>query len=226
MSRVGEKILNLRVKAGMTQKVLGKKLGVSESYINDIETGRKVASQSMIDKISKLLGKNIDDMVISFEEEVLEESSSRPKTNSSMDDIKNKKINDVWVDALGSVLKTIPIYKYNLKDIIGKKELPLKSNRIEGYAPDKVFFIEIENDDMIGFRIAKGDLAFCHVTHEVEHNAICLVEYGKGPVVRQVKRLDASKVLLLSNKGSLVTETIETKNVRVLAKLDKLEIKL
>ena len=37
MSRVGEKIKEARLKAGMTQKALGKKLGVAEKFINEEE---------------------------------------------------------------------------------------------------------------------------------------------------------------------------------------------
>lgn len=227
MSRVGEKIKNLREKSGITQKVLGKKLGVSESFINEVETGKKVVSQSIIDRISKILGQNINDIGMSFEEEVYTEEKVKDsavlKTNKKA---KNEEVNDVWSGAFGSVLKTVPVYKTNLSDVISTRELPLKSNKIEGYAPDKVMFIEIENDDMLGFRIAKGDIAFAHVTHEIENNAICLVQYGENRAVRQIKKLDSNKVLLISNRGSLRTETVEAKELQVLARLDKVEIKL
>ena len=42
MSRVGEKIKEARLKSGMTQKVLAKKLGVAEKFINEVETGRRI----------------------------------------------------------------------------------------------------------------------------------------------------------------------------------------
>ena len=42
MSRVGQRIKEARLKSGMSQKVLAKKLGVAEKYINDVELGRKV----------------------------------------------------------------------------------------------------------------------------------------------------------------------------------------
>lgn len=226
MSRVGEKIKNLRIKSGMTQKALGKKLGVSESFVNEVETGRKVVNQSIIDRITKILGQDINDIGMSIEDEVYNEETPKDKVVPKSKNLKDDKVNDVWSDAFGSVLKTVPIYKYNLSDVIGTRELPLKSNKIEGYAPDKVFYIQIEEDDMIGFRIAKGDIALAHITHEVENNAISLIEYAEGVAVRQIKKLDANKVLLISNKGSLRTETVEVKNLKVLARLDRVEIKL
>ncbi len=223
MSRVGEKIQNSRIKSGMSQKALGRKLGVSEGFINEVEMGKKVISHDIMDKISKILGKNLDDMVMSFEEETFEKDPHLDQPAKYKD---NAKVNEVWTHALGSVLKAVPIYKYNLKEVIGTRDLPVKSNKIEGYAQDKVFYIQIEDDDMIGFRIAKGDMAFCHTTQEITNSAIYLVEYGKGPVIRQTKRLDAGKVLLISSKGNTITETIEIKNLKILAKLDKIEIEV
>lgn len=40
MSRVGEKIKEARLKSGLTQKALAKKLGVSDKFINEVEIGK------------------------------------------------------------------------------------------------------------------------------------------------------------------------------------------
>ena len=60
MSRVGENIKNTRNSVGMSQKQLAKKLGVAESFINEVETGRKVANQSLIDRVVKSFGKRYE----------------------------------------------------------------------------------------------------------------------------------------------------------------------
>ena len=44
--------------------------------------------------------------------------------------------------------------------------------------------------------------------------------------IRQIKSLGNSKVLLVSNGGALMTETAEVKEIEVLAKLERIEIKL
>ena len=69
MSRVGEKIKRAREENKMTQKQLAKKLGVSESFINEVELGRKIINENMITKVSKILNKNINDIGMSVEEE-------------------------------------------------------------------------------------------------------------------------------------------------------------
>ncbi|MEL7597913.1 MAG: S24 family peptidase, partial [Clostridiaceae bacterium] len=75
-------------------------------------------------------------------------------------------------------------------------------------------------------RISKGDIAFAHITHEVQNNSICLIEYNGERKIRQIKKLDNTKLLLVSNKGSLRTETVGIKEIKVLVKLDRVEIKL
>lgn len=229
MSRAGEKLKSIRAELGLSQKQLAKKLGVAESFINEVEMGRKILNESLMSKIAKLTGKDINDITMSIEEEASRENVDVKvpsfKVNKPKGSINNE-VNDVWNNALNSVLKTIPVYKYDLKETAGSKQLPVISNKVEGHALDKVLYLVIEDDDMIGFRIAEGDLAFAHITHEIENNAICLVEYNGERAIRQIKKLDNSKVLLISNRGSLRTETAYTKDINVIAKLDRLEIKL
>lgn len=221
MSRIGEKVKEARINSGMTQKALGKKLGVSEGFIKEVESGTKVINQTLVDRISKVLKSDINDITLSFEENVFDDEPVKNVKYSPA-----KEVNEVWGEAFGSVIKNVPVYDYGMTRALEFKKLPIINNKIEGFAQDKVFYILIENDDMIGFRIAKGDIAFAHIAYEVENNSTYLMEYGEKRVVRQVKKLDNSKVLLMSNRGSLRTETAEIKSIKVIAKLERLEINL
>ncbi|NLB22723.1 MAG: helix-turn-helix transcriptional regulator, partial [Clostridium sp.] len=53
MSRVGENIRKVREASGMTEKTLAKNLGVAERFIIDVEGGRRVMNESMIQRCSK-----------------------------------------------------------------------------------------------------------------------------------------------------------------------------
>ncbi|MDO4535088.1 MAG: helix-turn-helix domain-containing protein [Clostridium perfringens] len=229
MSRVGERIKGAREKSGMTQKALAKKLGVAEKFINEVETGRKILNESLIEKISKVLNTDLNDisMVITDEdlqkEKVAESLRKTPIKGKTKPD---GEVNEVWNQAFGNVLKNVPIYDYSLTKNKGYKQLPMSSNKIEGHSSDKVFYIIIEKNDMTGYRIQKEDLAFCHSIKEIENNSICLVEYQGIRVIRQIKRLDNSKVLLISNGGSMQTETALTKEVLPIAKLDRIEFNI
>ena len=226
MSRVGEKIKEARLKSGMSQKLLAKKLGVAEKFINEIEMGRRVAQESLIDKASKILNADFNDVSMVVTDEALIEE------RKAMSDVKNKSSkgniekDEVWTNAFSSVLKNVPILDYSLKNNKGFKELPIHSNKVEGYSQDKVLYLEIQDDEMSGFRMLKGDLAFATLVKEVSNNWIFLVEYKGRRAIRQIKNLGNSKVLLVSNAGSLLTETMNLNDISVLAKLDRIEIKL
>jgi hypothetical protein len=137
-----------------------------------------------------------------------------------------EKVQEVWNDAFSSVLKNVAIYKYDLASATGIRQMPIISNKIEGHALDKVLFLEIENDDLLGFRICTGDIAFAHLTHEIENNAITLVDYNGERVLRQIKKLDGNKILLISNKGSMKTDTVLHNEIKVIARLDRVEFKI
>lgn len=222
MNRVGQKIKLARTELGISQKQLAKKLGVSEGFINEAESGKRIVNQNIIDKLSKILGKSINDITMSFEEEVYKED----KTPKSSPIAKKEKVQDVWSEAFGSVLKKVPVCKYDMRTAVGFRQLPLIDNKIEGYAQDKVMYLQVESDDMEGFRIQRGDLVFVHSTGEIYNNSIYLVEYNGKRELRQIKKLDSNKVLLISSRSGIRTETIEIKSLKIIAKLDRLEIKL
>ncbi len=139
---------------------------------------------------------------------------------------KDNKSNEVWENAFSSVLKNVPIYDYELRSVKGHKELPIHSNKIEGYPQDKVIYLEVSDDEMSGFRMLKGDLVFGHLVTELNQNGFYLVNYNGKSKIREIRRLDNSKALLMSNRGSVMTETVEIRNMKVIAKLDRVEINL
>ncbi|SCJ94793.1 anaerobic benzoate catabolism transcriptional regulator [uncultured Clostridium sp.] len=223
MSRVGQRIKEARLKSGMSQKILAKKLGVAEKYINDVELGRKVVQESFIDKAAKILNTDLNDINMVVTDEALMEERKTLDVNK-----KPKKVetSEVWNDAFASVLKSVPVFDYSLDSIKGKKELPVHSNKVEGFPQDKVLYIEIQDNDMSGFRMVKGDLAFSHLVKEPSNNGIFLLDYKGERIIRQLKSLGNSKYLLVSNGGALLTETVTVKDFDVVAKLERIEINL
>lgn len=239
MSRIGLEINKLRLQKGMSPKQLAKKLGVSEGFILDIETGKKIINDEMIGRVSKALDFELGPIGLFASEDkfapTVKEDKSRNSNNSTGSRITTnavpkaapqQPVQEVWDDAFGNILKTVPIYDYRMDKIIDKKLLPIEKNKVEGFQKEKVFYLNIEDSDMSGFRINKGDRAFSVLTNEIVSDGIYLVEYNDIRAVRQVKRLQTDKLLLIYNKGNLVTETISTKNIQVLARLIKLEIVL
>ena len=228
LSRVGEKIKEEREKSGISQKALGKKLGVSDKYINEVETGRKVPQESFLDRVAKLLKVDLNDGNIIELDEVQKEEIKQVKYVRKEEKLEPRilgETSDVWTDAFSSVLKKVNIYEYNLEKVLGERELPNYSNKVGGYPADKVLYIKIANNDMAGFRIMKGDIAFAHLVKEASNGIFLIEEKGKR-VLRQIKLIGNSRALLLSNEGSIVTDTVELNNIKVIAKLERLEITL
>ncbi|MDV5107074.1 XRE family transcriptional regulator [Clostridium perfringens] len=223
MSRVGERIKEAREKSGMTQKALAKKLGVAEKFVNEVETGRKIINESLISKVSKVLNTDLNDINMVVTDEELQKEL---KVEKQLRQTKPAEVNEVWNQAFGSVLKNVPIYDYSLAQVKGYKQLATASNKIDGHTTNKVFYLKIENNDMTGYRIQENDLALCYSIKEIENNSICLVEFNGKRVIRQIKKLDNVKALLISNNGSMRTETTNIKEVKAIAKLYRIEFDL
>ena len=223
MSRVGERIKEAREKSGMTQKALAKKLGVAEKFVNEVETGRKIINESLISKVSKVLNTDLNDINMVVTDEELQKEL---KAEKQVRQTKPAEVNEVWNQAFGSVLKNVPIYDYSLAQVKGYKQLATASNKIDGHTANKVFYLKIENNDMTGYRIQENDLALCYSIKEIENNYICLVDFNGKRVIRQIKKLDNVKALLISNNGSMRTETANIKEIKAIAKLYRIEFDL
>lgn len=226
-NRVGERIKEVRESQNMTQKALAKKLGVADKFINDVELGRKIINESLISKISKVLKVDLNDVsMLGTDEELAKEKALMREQEAKKPTKPNTEVNEVWNQAFGSVLKNVPIYDYNLSKVQGHKQLSMSSNKIDGHNNDKVFYLKIEENDMTGFRIEKGDLALCYSIKEIENNTVALVEFNNKRVVRQIKKLDNTKVLLISNGGSMKTETANIKEIKPIGTLYRIEFSI
>lgn len=222
MSRMGSEILRLRKEIGLTQKQLAKQVGVSEGFIAEVEAGRKIPGSDLIARISKALRQEVGKL------DLLESDEANYKEEPDKKVVKviEKPVQAIWDDALAGVLMSVPVCNYKLDKTGAAKQLPIIDNKVEGFAKDKVIYLLIENNEMSGFRICKGDIVLAHSTQQIEKDAIYLMEYQNKRAVRQVKILDKEKLLLISNSGSLNTETASKKDVKILARLIRLEIML
>lgn len=219
MSRMGLEISKLRKEIGMTQKQLAKIVGVSEGFIIDVEAGKRVLKEDLIKKISKALRREVDKLDLYQAEE-----NNKPEPDKNVVKVIEKPVQDIWNDALAGVLMPVPVYTYKMDNAIQTKQLPIISNKVEGYPKDKVFYLTIEDNEMAGFRMSKGDLALVYGTQEIENNAVYLIEYNGTRAIRQIKTLDGGKLLLVSNRGSLSTDVVYKKDVKVIGRLIRLEI--
>jgi len=217
MSRVGTGIHNARLQKGMSQKELAKKLGVSESFIADVETGRKIANEQFIIRAEKLLGVDLNEADLFQTDEPVENIK---ETTTS------KAINKQWEDAFSNVLKKLPIMDVKMHEIYGYRYLPVIDKKVEGYNPEKVVYIKVPDDSMRGFRMHKDDIVMVFQNSELVNSSISLIEIDGKRCIRQIKRLDSNKVLLLSHYTDLKTETRDIKSIEVIGRCVRLVIEL
>lgn len=237
MSRLGETIRAARLKAKITEKALGKKCGMAESVIKDIEMGTRIVSDDQAQRILKILGA---ENPISNELEVASEPEERPRprprayvipapqpeaTSVARAQTETDQATDAWLDALGGVVKRVPVMDEN-GVAIDHVLVPISGGKIEGGAPDKVLFYRCPDDMLRGFRIHAGDLLLTVPAAKIEDDQIMLLVYRDERIVRKVKKLDGNRVLLQAFDREFGSVTVQASEISVMGKCVKLERRL
>ena len=131
----------------------------------------------------------------------------------------------VWLDALQSVLKRVPVMNAVMKPV-SYQLVPVENGRIEGANPDKVFFYLAPDDSMRGFRIHKGDIVLTVPAQSPVDDAIMLMNYNEHRCLRKVKILDDRNVLLQSYDREYEAETVPISEIGFLSRCVKVTFEL
>lgn len=235
MSRLGETIREARIKIKMTEKALAKKCGMSESVIKDIEMGTRIVSDDQAQRILKILGVSnpiSTELEVAAEPEVQLRPRPRAYVIPTPEPEKKKEVRtendevtDAWLDALGGVVKRVPVMDEN-GVVIDHILTPIIGGKIEGASPDKVMFYRCPDDMLRGFRIHAGDLLLTVPAGKIEDEAIMLIVYKGQRIVRKVMKLDGGRVLMQSYDREFATVTAPLKEVLPMGKCVKLERRL
>lgn len=254
MSRLGDLIRTERLRQKMTPKQVARKCGVSESYLLAVEAGTRIIADDQARRILKTIGLReqteadftLDDIAAtvdlaqvapqmaqpaprpkprpvahSAEPEAVKVASTEPEKEEKDEGVTGS----VWLDALQSVLKRVPVMNAVMKPV-DYRLVPILQGRIEGAAPDKVFYFLAPDDSMRGFRIHAGDVALVVPAQSPVDGAVMLVEYNSHRYLRKVKRLEGMNVLLQSYDREYDAVTAPIQEVNFLGRVVKLEITL
>lgn len=235
MSRLGDTIRTARLSAKMTEKALGKKCGMAESVIKEIESGRRIVSDDQAQRILKLLGvKNpiSTELEVAAEPEIKLRPKPRPyvipvpeakeEKKSPAEEKAAEEASDAWLDALGGVVKRVPVMD-ETGLVIDHVLTPIVGGRIEGGQPDKVLYFRMPDDALRGYRIHAGDLLLTVPAATPVNDAIMLLVVQGGRVMRKVTKLDGGKLLLQSYDREFVGETVLLKDVLIIGRAVKLQ---
>lgn len=225
MSRLGDAIRNARIAKKWSEKQLGRKCGMAESVIREIESGRRIVSDDQAQRILKLLGA---ENPVSTELEVAQEPEVklRPQPRAYVLPAKNvapeqqkasDEATDAWLDALGGVVKRVPVMDEN-GVVIDHVLTPIISGRIEGGAPDKVFYYRMGDDALRGFRIHAGDLLLTVPETRAADGAIMLIEYKGRRMPRKLMKMDGMRIQMQSFDREFEAVVAPAPDVRVLGR--------
>ncbi|MGN0990956.1 MAG: helix-turn-helix domain-containing protein [Candidatus Ventricola sp.] len=238
MSRLGDLILLERSRQKLTRKQVARKCGVSESYLKDVEEGRRIIQDDQARRILKTLGTSqrneaefsLDEIAATVDLGTLApapkpvtpkpaepQPAAKPQTKEEQ--------SGIWLDALSSVLKPVPVMNAAWIQV-SRRMVPIQDGKIEGAKPDKVVYFLAPDDTMRAMRIEKGDLVLVIPQTLPIDGAIMLVEYGAHRCLRRVKLLGNSSILLQSGDRDLGAETVGISEIKFVGKAVRVEIAL
>ena len=225
MSRLGDLIRTERIRQKLTPKQVARKCGVSESYLMAVEAGTRIIADDQARRILKTIGLRqqneaeftLDDIAATVDLTQVQPAMARaaqprPKPQeaekvASTEEEKEGVAGSVWLDALQSVMKRVPVMNAVMKPV-SYKLVPVENGRIEGANPDKVFYYLVPDDSMRGFRICKGDLVLTVPAQSPVDGAVMLMTWKEHRYLRKVKVLNDHEVLLQSYDREYESETV------------------
>ena len=232
MSRLGDLIRTERIRQKMTPKQVARKCGVSESYLVAVEAGTRIIADDQARRILKAIGLKqqteaeftLDDIAATVDlaqvqPRLAEAVKKPPKKEAELAASSEDEgvAGSVWLDALQSVLKRVPVMNAVMKPV-AYKLVPVENGRIEGANPDKVFYYLAPDDSMRGFRIHKGDIVLTVPAQSPVDGAIMLMNYNEHRYLRKVKVLDDRQVLLQSYDREYEAETVPINEIGFLSR--------
>ena len=214
----------------MTEKALGKKCGMAESVIKEIESGRRIVSDEQAQRILKLLGA---DSPVSTELDVAAEPEvklrPRPRAyvlplspESPQQESAARESSDAWLDALGGVVKRVPVSDEQ-GVVIDHVLTPIIGGKIEGGAPDKVLYYRCPDNALRGFRVYAGDLLLTVPASKAEDDRIMLICYKGQRIVRKLLRLDGNRIQMQTFDSEFRAEIAPSNEVQVLGRCVRLQ---
>ncbi len=225
MSRLGDLIRTERIRQKLTPKQVARKCGVSESYLLAVEAGTRIIADDQARRILKTIGLKqqneaeftLDDIaatvdLVQVQPRMAQAAAPKPrpkeaeKVASTEEEKEEGVAGSVWLDALQSVLKRVPVMNAVMKPV-SYRLVPVENGRIEGANPEKVFFYLPPDDSMRGFRICRGDLVLTVPAQSPVDGAVMLMNYKEHRYLRKIKILDDQRVLLQSYDKEYEAET-------------------
>ena len=241
MSRLGDLIRTERIRRKLTPKQVAKKCGVSESYLLAVEAGTRIIADDQARRILKTIGLKqqneaeftLDDIAATVDlvqvqpklAEMIQKKPEKKEAELAASSEEEGVAGSVWLDALQSVLRRVPVMNAVMKPV-SYKLVPVENGRIEGANPDKVFFFLAPDDSMRGFRIHRGDVVLTVPAQSPVDGAVMLLNYKEHRCLRKIKILDDRTVLLQHYDREYEADTVPVNEIGFLSRCVRVTFEL
>ena len=240
MSRLGDLLMLERTRQKLTRKQVARMCGISESYLKDVEEGRRIIQDDQARRILNKLGTSqrneaefsLDEIAATVDLGTLAPQKPAPQPEKKPEPrpeparpVSAEEQIGIWLDALSSVLRPVPVMNAGWIQI-SRKMVPIQDGKIEGAKPERVVYFLAPDDSMRAMRIEKGDLVLIVPQNLPEDGAIMLVEYGAHRCLRRVKLLGNSNILLQSGDRELGAESVHISDIKIVGRAVRVEITL
>ena len=241
MSRLGDLIRTERVRQKLTPKQVAKKCGVSASYLMAVEAGTRIIADDQARRILKAIGLKqqteaeftLDDIaatvdLVQVQPKMAAAAAKKPERKEAevvATSLEEGVAGSVWLDALASVLKRVPVMNAVMKPV-SYRLVPVENGRIEGANPEKVFFYLAPDDSMRGFRIHKGDIVLTVPANSPVDGAIMLLNHNEHRYLRKIKVLDDHTVLLQHYDREYEADTVAISDIGFISRCVRVTFEL
>jgi transcriptional regulator with XRE-family HTH domain len=221
-----------RLRQGLSPKVLAKKGGISESYLVEVESGKKIIADKDAARLLKLMGRS-GGVLADFEAQadgMQAAAPARPRQQLKIKEAQSEQeasapVNESWLAALSGAIQAVPI-KNTAMHTLKTRPMPLEGGKIAGAAPDKVFFLEVPDDSMAGYRIRRGDLALIAPAPNLKSDAYYLIEAAGKVALRKITVQDQNRVLAQWYDFEPKTELFKADDVKFIGQVKKIEFEV
>lgn len=228
MNPIAERIRRARIKAKMSEKELGKKCGLSPSYIIQIESGKKIINEANAEKILAVFGEKIDEDHLYNEEK--EEAAKKVVVKKKAPEVKpaiyDIEPNAQWEGAIGNIIRKFPVKDIRTNKVVDEKQLPVLSKKIDGVSWDKLLFVRTSDKSAEKLNIGKDYTVWISKVDAVFDNGIYLVNFEGKDQIKKVRKLGDSYELYPGASENDSGYQVPLDKVKIIGKCIKVEFNL
>lgn len=238
MSRLGDLLKLERTRRGLSFKQAARLAGVSDKFLQDVETGKRIIADVEARRILTKMGVareteaefSLEDIAATVDLQsavpgIARRAAPQRPQREEKAPADDKVDGSIWLDALKSVLRRVPVYNAAMREV-GSRLLPVENGKIHGAPADKVFYYQAPDNALRGFRVQKGDAVLIVPQSMSEDGALMLLDTPHGKILRMVKDMPRFQVMLQTYDGQFESDIVNLSDTVFLGKAVRLEAEL